>query len=178
MRIDFHTHIFPDALSKKAIDSMQKGLQTVSGKGLPTFSDATKMGLLKSMDESDIDLSVVLPVATSPKQTETINEFAKTVGGERLISFGSVFPKAPDCIKILEKLAREGFLGIKLHPEYQDTNIFSAEMIDISEFKRYCLRPAVQMRTIIRNQLQIIDPKEYGGKNVAVYSVKERYETA
>ena len=54
----------------------------------------------------------------------------------------------------------------------------SAEMIDVSEFKRYCLRPAVQMRTIIRNQLQLIDPKEYGGKNVAVYSVKERYETA
>ena len=131
MRIDFHTHIFPDALSRKAIDSMQKGLQAVSGKGLPTFSDATKRGLLNSMEDSGIDLSVVLPVATSPRQTETINEFAKTVNGERLISFGSVFPKATDCLKILENLAREGFLGIKLHPEYQDTNIFSREMIDI-----------------------------------------------
>ena len=57
-------------------------------------------------------------------------------------------------------------------------HVTSADMIDVSEFKRYCLRPAVQMRTIIRNQLQLIDPKEYGGKNVAVYSVKERYETA
>ena len=57
-------------------------------------------------------------------------------------------------------------------------HVTSAEMIDVLEFKRYCLRPAVQMRTIIRNQLQLIDPKEYGGKNVAVYSVKERYETA
>ncbi|MBR1965175.1 MAG: BREX system Lon protease-like protein BrxL [Lentisphaeria bacterium] len=57
-------------------------------------------------------------------------------------------------------------------------HVTSAEMIDVSEFKRYCLRPAVQMRSIIRNQLQLIDPKEYGGKNVAVYSVKERYETA
>ena len=57
-------------------------------------------------------------------------------------------------------------------------HVTRAEMIDVSEFKRYCLRPAVQMRTIIRNQLQIIDPKEYGGKNVAVYSVKKRYEKA
>lgn len=57
-------------------------------------------------------------------------------------------------------------------------HVTRAEMIDVSEFKRYCLRPAVQMRTIIRNQLQIIDPKEYGGKNVAVYSVKKRYENA
>lgn len=48
--------------------------------------------------------------------------------------------------------------------------------IDASEFKQYCLRPAIQMRTIIRNQLQIIDPKEFGGKNVAVYMVKSCYE--
>lgn len=50
------------------------------------------------------------------------------------------------------------------------------DMIDILEFNRYCLRPAVQMRTIIRNQLQIIDFAEYGGKNVAAYTVKEEFE--
>lgn len=50
------------------------------------------------------------------------------------------------------------------------------EKIDTTEFKRYCLRPAVQMRTIIRNQLQVIDPKEFGGKNVAAYTVNERFE--
>ncbi len=48
--------------------------------------------------------------------------------------------------------------------------------VNIQEFKRYCLRPAVQMRTAIRNQLQLIDPKEFGGKDVAVYSVKSKYE--
>lgn len=41
------------------------------------------------------------------------------------------------------------------------------------EFMRYCLRPAVQMRTVIRNQLQMIDPLEYGGKNVAAYTFRE-----
>lgn len=50
--------------------------------------------------------------------------------------------------------------------------------IDASEFRHYCLRPAIQMRTAIRNQLQILDPKEFGGKNVAVYRVKSRYDTA
>lgn len=48
--------------------------------------------------------------------------------------------------------------------------------IDVSEFKRYCLCPAIQMRTIIRNQLQILDPKEFGGKNVAAYTVKPLYD--
>lgn len=45
--------------------------------------------------------------------------------------------------------------------------------IDKGEFKRYCLRPAVQMRTVIRQQLQMIDPLEYGGKNVAAYTLRE-----
>uniref|UniRef100_C6E127 ATP-dependent Lon-type protease-like protein n=1 Tax=Geobacter sp. (strain M21) TaxID=443144 RepID=C6E127_GEOSM len=45
--------------------------------------------------------------------------------------------------------------------------------IDKGEFKRYCLRPAVQMRTVIRQQLQSIDPLEFGGKNVAAYTLRE-----
>lgn len=49
-----------------------------------------------------------------------------------------------------------------------------SEMVDRSEFQRYCLRPAVQMRTIIRKQLQILDPKEFGGKNVAAFTLKEK----
>jgi ATP-dependent Lon protease len=45
--------------------------------------------------------------------------------------------------------------------------------IDKGEFKRYCLRPAVQMRTVIRQQLQKIDPLEYGGKNLSAYTLRE-----
>jgi ATP-dependent Lon protease len=45
--------------------------------------------------------------------------------------------------------------------------------MDMGEFKRYCLRPAVTMRTIIRRQLQAIDPDEYGNKNMAAYTVRE-----
>ena len=131
MKIDFHTHIFPDALARRAVSSMQKGLQSVSGNTLPVFSDATKDGLRSAMEKSETDLCVVLPVATNAKQTETINEFAKTVTDEHMLSFGSVFPGGSDSIRILEKLAKEGFLGIKLHPEYQGANIRSREVIDI-----------------------------------------------
>jgi len=46
---------------------------------------------------------------------------------------------------------------------------------NVEEFSFYCLRPAIEMRTVIRQQLQIIDPKEYGKKNMAVYSIKAEY---
>lgn len=54
-------------------------------------------------------------------------------------------------------------------------HVTSPEMINPMDFKKYCLRPAVDMRTVIRNQLQIMDQKEYGGKNVAAYTIKEKY---
>ena len=52
-------------------------------------------------------------------------------------------------------------------------HVTKPDEIDKGEFKRYCLRPAVQMRTVIRQQLQMIDPLEYGGKNVAAYTLRE-----
>ena len=55
-------------------------------------------------------------------------------------------------------------------------HVTSAEKINIEEFKRYCFHPAIEMRRTIRNQLQIIDPKEFGGKNLAVYSIKKKYD--
>lgn len=52
-------------------------------------------------------------------------------------------------------------------------HVTESDSIDKGEFKRYCLRPAVQMRTVIRQQLQNIDPLEYGGKNVAAYTLRK-----
>ncbi len=49
------------------------------------------------------------------------------------------------------------------------------EQIDVNEFYKYCLAPSIRMRSIIRRQLQVIDPKEYGNKNLAVYSISEKY---
>ena len=54
-------------------------------------------------------------------------------------------------------------------------NATKPEEVAPREFVRYCLMPAVEMRTVIRQQLQIIDPKEYGSKSMAVYGVKQKY---
>lgn len=55
-------------------------------------------------------------------------------------------------------------------------NVTEPSKIDKGEFKRFCLRPAVQMRTVIRQQLQAIDPLEYGKKNLAAYTLREENE--
>ena len=55
-------------------------------------------------------------------------------------------------------------------------HVTQPDRIDFGEFKRYCLRPAVQMRTVIRQQLQKMDPDEYGGKNVAAYTLRDVHQ--
>ncbi|MBR0237623.1 MAG: BREX system Lon protease-like protein BrxL [Thermoguttaceae bacterium] len=55
-------------------------------------------------------------------------------------------------------------------------HVTKADQINIEEFKRLCFYPAIEMRRIIRNQLQIIDPEEFRGKNLAAYSIKSKYD--
>ena len=119
MIIDFHTHVFPDKIAKKTIDMLsQKG-------GVPAFSDGSVAGLIDKMSEAGVDISVTLPVMTSPTQFDSINRFAAEVNRNfegnqrRLISFAGIHPLCDDLEDKMEWIASEGFLGIKIHPDYQ-----------------------------------------------------------
>ena len=47
--------------------------------------------------------------------------------------------------------------------------------VNISEFKKYCLEPALEMRGIIKTQLGIIDYGEFGGSRIPDIKIKEKY---
>lgn len=52
-------------------------------------------------------------------------------------------------------------------------NARKPEDILAREFNLYCLRPALEMRGIIKIQLSILDPEEFGGKPVPSLTVKD-----
>lgn len=133
MVIDFHTHIFPEKIAKRAIQSLEDNMLRANGKREYAYLDGTVSGLLASMEEQKIDMSVIMPIATTVKQAPSINAFAKEINSnyKNLISFGSVNPHQSDWEQVLEGLAENGFLGIKLHPEYQEFYICSDESIRI-----------------------------------------------
>ncbi len=123
MIIDFHTHVFPDKIAAKTISLLAE-----KGKLTP-FSDGTVDGLVEKMTEAGIDISVTLPVLTNPGQFDSVNRYAAEINSafadkkRRLISFAGIHPK---CENIEEKMAfikQKGFLGVKIHPEYQDAFI-------------------------------------------------------
>lgn len=123
MIVDFHTHVFPDRMAQKTIDLLsQKG-------GIPPFSNGSVDGLLSKMEQAGVDLAVNLPVLTNPAQFDSVNRFAAELNrtfadkARRILSFAGIHPR---CEQIEEKMAwikESGFLGVKLHPDYQETFI-------------------------------------------------------
>lgn len=132
MIIDFHTHTFPEKIAERTIDILESNTEKVQGVRSKAHTDATVAGLLKSMDECGVDISVVMPIATNTKQSSTINRVAQeTNSRDRLFSFGSLHPMQEDWEKTLYDIKEKGLLGIKLHPEYQQFYIDSPESVRI-----------------------------------------------
>ena len=131
MIIDFHTHIFPDKIAARSIESLSK----VSG--VKAATDGTLSGLLASMDRSGVDLSVIMPVVTKPTQFESVNTFAAKVNEQyagRLLSFGGIHPDSEDYKSELNQIKELGLPGIKLHPDYQGVMIDDVRYMNIIEY--------------------------------------------
>ncbi len=131
MLIDFHSHIFPERIAAGAMRSLSDSIVSFQGVRPRHYARGAYDSLISSMNRSGVDISVIMPIATKPTQTNSINEFAKKLRNERVVSFGSVHPEQDDWESVLEKLAEDGFKGIKLHPEYQSFFIDSKRSIDI-----------------------------------------------
>lgn len=118
MIIDFHTHTFPDKVAVKAVPKLEKSAS------IRAFTDGTARGLTGSMEEAGIDISVIVPVVTNPVKAEEINEYAAKTNEahKNIISFGGIHPDTESYKAVIKKAKALGLKGIKLHPEFQDTD--------------------------------------------------------
>ena len=128
MVIDFHTHVYPDKIAEKTISTLMKSAPDVNA-----YTKGTLDSLLESMEISEIDRSVILPVATRKGQFDTINRFAMNINQkyDNLVSFGGIHPDDDDIENKLLYLKENGFKGIKIHPDYTQTFIDDERYIKI-----------------------------------------------
>lgn len=131
MIIDFHTHIFPDKMAEKTIAFLsEKG-------GIPSFSNGSSAGLVDKMKNAGVNISITLPVLTNPAQFESVNRFALEINQSfstkenRLISFAGIHPLCEDIDNKMRFIKESGFLGVKIHPDYQQTFIDDESYIKI-----------------------------------------------
>ncbi len=131
MIIDFHTHVFPDKIASRTIEFL-------ANKGCVTpYSDGSVTGLLGEMEKADADIAITLPVVTNVAQFDSINRFAISINEQfsssqrRLISFAGIHPKCDDIDKKMRFIKENGFLGVKIHPDYQETFIDDDGYVEI-----------------------------------------------
>jgi predicted TIM-barrel fold metal-dependent hydrolase len=129
--IDFHTHVFPDALAPRAIAQLTIN---AAASGYTPLTDGTVAGLLESMSKAGISRSVICNIATNPRQMKKVNDFAiSLLEDPRFIPLGSVNPYAEEeeMITELNRLKEAGIPGIKIHPDYMKAEIDSERFTPI-----------------------------------------------
>lgn len=122
--IDFHAHIYPPKISRKAVASIG-GFYALDVEG-----DGTPDALIKSGKKADISSFVVHSVAISPKNVISINDF---IAGEcaknpHFIGFGTLHPDMEDPLSEIGRIKKLGLKGIKLHPDFQRFNMDDRKM--------------------------------------------------
>lgn len=117
MIIDFHTHVFPDFLAPKVIPKL------MAAANIKAYLNGSMADLQRSMEISNIDYSVTLPVASKERQVVSCNNAALDIKNEysNIFSFGAMHPDFADFKSELKRLYDSGIKGIKLHPDYQST---------------------------------------------------------
>ena len=106
MVIDFHTHVYPDKIAERTINTLMSSAPDVK-----IYTKGTLNALLESMENAGIDKSVILPVATRKGQFDTINKFALDINRnyKNLVSFGGIHPDDDNIEEKLKFLKENGF---------------------------------------------------------------------
>ncbi|MBP1559190.1 MAG: amidohydrolase [Oscillospiraceae bacterium] len=114
--IDCHCHIYPDAIAERAVAG------TSGFYDLPSVYNGKVSQLYELGSKLGVDHYVVFSVATTPHQTESINEFiAKAVAESRgaMTGLGTVHPDSQTLEKDIDHLQQLDLRGVKLHADIQ-----------------------------------------------------------
>lgn len=131
MLIDFHVHTFPESIAERTLSVLLDNMKHTYNIEQTLSYGGTVPLLLEDMKKTGVDKSIIMPIATKPQQHTTINNFAEQIRSDKIISFGSLHPYMDNPESELKNLKSRGFLGIKLHPDYQGVNADDEKFIHL-----------------------------------------------
>lgn len=114
--IDFHTHVYPDAIAPKAAAS----IRTFYSLGKDTMDGTVKM-LLERGNAAGVHQFVILPVAMRPERTRSINNFivGQVAEQPQFLGFGTVHAEMENLMEEVDYIRKAGLRGLKMHPDSQ-----------------------------------------------------------
>ena len=128
--IDFHTHVYPDAIAPKAAESIRQFYSL----GEDTMDGTVKM-LLEKGSAAGVARYVILPVAMRPDRTRHINDFIlEQVAREpRFLGFGTVHAAMDGLMDEVSYIREKGLRGLKMHPDSQVFSIDDERLFPVYE---------------------------------------------
>jgi predicted TIM-barrel fold metal-dependent hydrolase len=123
--IDFHTHVFPPEVKKNRNKYVERDPCFAILYSDPKAKIATADELIASMDESGVDISVILNIGWTTHElcVETNDYIIDSVSRypQRLVGFCAVQPQSPKAaIDEVERCARAGIKGVgEMRPDIQ-----------------------------------------------------------
>ncbi|CCH47480.1 Amidohydrolase 2 [Pseudodesulfovibrio piezophilus C1TLV30] len=138
MRIDVHTHVFHHKIAQKVLTQLEDHY-SIRPIGTGIVED-----LLAHLDAAELDRGVVLTAATTPSQVIPANNWAISMkhAHEKLIPFGTMHPHSSQIEAELDRLEKNGIVGLKFHPDFQgfrmdDSSFY--ELMEIIDDRFICL---------------------------------------
>lgn len=127
--IDIHTHVYPDAIARKAADNVRNYYHI--GRDM----DGTPQMLLQRGQQAGVSQYVILPVAIRPENVHSINHFIleEVRTHPCFVGFGTVHAGMENIAEEAEKIGELGLKGIKIHPDCQKFAIDDARLFPLYE---------------------------------------------
>lgn len=187
--IDFHTHIYPDAIARKAADNVRGFYDGIGNNAI----DGKVQTLIDRGDLAGITEFAVLPVATKPERTRHINEFIirEAANQPRFYGFGTVHAAMEGLMDEVQFIQENKLYGIKIHPDYQTFAIDDERMYPVYEEiqgklpivfhmgdLRYDFSHPAKLRRVLQNfpKLQVV-AAHFGGYQLHKEAVQELSDT-
>ena len=107
--IDFHTHVYPDAIAHKAAQSIRDFYEIGD-----TNLDGTVDLLLQTGKEAGISRYIILPVGLKPSGVAHINDviYQQKLTHPEFNGFGRLHADMPDLTDVCERILKLGLRGI------------------------------------------------------------------
>jgi len=134
--IDFHTHILPPQVKENRDDFVRRDACFAEFYSSPKAKIATAEELIASMDQAEIDTSVILNTGwMSQELCAQVNDYILEAAAhypDRLVAFCAIQPKAGEAAIVeLERCARGGARGIgELRPDIQGFDLGDKELME------------------------------------------------
>lgn len=128
--IDFHTHIYPEKISEKAVQSVGEFYNLhMKGQG-------TSESLLNIGKKHNVKGYVVHSVAVDELHVETINNYIESEcrKHKEFYGFGTMHANYENKIEELDRIREKNLYGVKIHPDTQKFNLDDERMFPVYDY--------------------------------------------